>query len=55
MDLRFIFFAKKEEKNMQKDNTDKMATMKISKLMITMGIPTLNEKLSAKSKGFLIH
>lgn len=26
---------------MQKDNTDKMATMKISKLMITMGIPMI--------------
>ena len=26
---------------MQKDNTDKMASMKISKLMITMGIPMI--------------
>ena len=34
---------------MQKDNTDKMASMKISKLMITMGILHIPQKQSTRS------
>ena len=56
---------------MQKDNTDKMASMKISKLMITMGIPMilsmmlqavynivdspLQEELKEREKQHLMH